>query len=47
MSLGFSTIFHFKWTLYGKLGLKKYFDAKNWFRDKNAVQLKISFQMDF
>ena len=43
----FSRKFHFKWTFYGKLILKKCLDAKDWFRDKAAVQHKIPFQMDF
>ena len=43
----FSRKFHFKWTFYGKLILKKCLEAKDWFRDKAAVQHKIPFQMEF
>ena len=43
----FSTKFHFKWTFYRKLVLKRCLDAEGWFRDKAAVQAKILSQMDF
>ena len=38
---------HLKWTFYGKLILKRYLDAEDWFRDRAAVQRKIPFRIDF
>ena len=46
-ALRFKPKFHFKWTIYGKLILKRYLATEDWFRDKATVQAIIPFQMDF